>query len=126
MTAAAGKTLPSIKPGKENAKFLNKEEHALIREHFAMVRASEQTLVANKERQELIKQKITNFQLSQRIMADEMSKASQEQLAVEKQISQLGEAYESGVKADIRTRLKIPSDKPFSFDPATLEVTMGG
>ena len=117
--------VPAVKPGKENAKFLSKEEHALIREHFALVRASEQTLVANKERQELIKQKITNFQLSQRIMNDEMNKASQEQLQLERQVSELGEAYEKGVKTDIRTRLKLPGDKPFSFDPATLEVTMG-
>jgi hypothetical protein len=119
-------TLPEIKPGKENAKFLTKEEHALIKEHFALKRATEQTLVANKERHELIKAKITNFQLSQRIMQEDINKVSQEQLVLEKQLDQLGLDYEQGVKKDIRNRLKIPPDKPFSFDPVTLEVTMGG
>jgi hypothetical protein len=119
------KAPPPIKPGKENAIFLTKEEHALIREHFALKKASEQTLVACKERQELIKQKITNFQLSQRIMQDEASRASAEQINIEAQLNSLSEGYESGIKKDIRKRLKIPIEKGFSFDPVTLEVTIG-
>lgn len=122
----AAKTPPPIKPGKENAKILTREEHALIKEHFALVRATEQTLIANKERQEHIKSKITTFQLSEKIMQQDLEKVSKEQLSLESQLTQLGETYEAGVKADIRKRLNIPPDKPFSFDPVTLEVTIGG
>ena len=117
---------PSVKPGKENLLYLTKEEHALIKEHYALLKATEQALMANKERQETIKAKITNFQLSQKIMNDDMERVTKQQLALENQITQQGNDYESGIKMDIKKRLKIPPDKGFSFDPATLEVTIGG
>ena len=122
---SAPKSVPQVKPGKENVKRLTTEEHALIREHFALVKATEQTLVANKERQDHIKSKITTFKLSEKIMQGDLEKASKEQLGLENHLTKLSEDYEAGPKADIRKRLNIPADKPFSFDPVTLEVTIG-
>lgn len=124
-TKAAPQPIPSIKPGKEGVKRLTDHEWTKIQLYVANKQRLENLSAKLKTDEELVKSKMTMCDLTKGNLANQQQKLSASGLDVDKEIDLLGKSYESGTRTDIRKRLNIPIDKNFSFDPTSLEVTVG-
>jgi hypothetical protein len=51
---------------------------------------------------------------------------SEQLLQYEKRMDQINEQYELGLRTDIKTRLNIPKERGFSYDPNNFLVTIEG
>ena len=117
---------PRLAPGMENARFLSETEVLKISIHHRNQDIIREAIAKNKVIDEnlIMKQQICD--LTKQNYIQQQKQNSEQLLQYEKRMDQINEQYELGLRTDIKTRLNIPKERGFSYDPNNFLVTIEG